>query len=53
MEKHAADYFWPRVLKDTVWFRGTTDDDGDSVVVFDDAEVDARIQRLAAQLLDC
>lgn len=52
MEKHAADYFWPRVLKDAVRFRGTTDDDGDSAVVFDDAEVDARIQRLAPQLLD-
>jgi hypothetical protein len=51
-KKHAADYFWPRVLKDTVGFRGTTDDDGDSGVVVDEAEVNARIQRLVARLLD-
>jgi len=49
---HAAEYFWPRVLKDTVRFRGTTDDDRDSVIVVDEAEVDARIERLVAQLLD-
>ena len=48
----AADYFWPRVLKDTVRFRGTTDDDGDPQIVFDEAEVNARIERLVAQLLD-
>jgi hypothetical protein len=50
-KKHAADYFWPRVLKDTVRFRGTTDDDGDSGIAFDEAEVNARIERLVAQLL--
>ena len=50
---HAADHFWPRVLKDTVRFRGTTDDDdGDSAIAFDEAEVNARIERLVAQLLD-
>ncbi len=48
----AADYFWPRVLKNTVRFRGTTDDDYDPGVVVDEAEVDVRIQRLVAQLLD-
>ena len=51
-KKNAADYFWARIMKDTVQFRGTTDDDSDSSVVSGPAEVNARIERVVAYLLD-
>jgi hypothetical protein len=51
-KKNADDYFWARVMKETVRFSGTTDDDGDSSVVVDPAEVNARIERVIAHLLD-
>jgi hypothetical protein len=49
----AADYFWPRVIRSTVRFSGTTSDDRAALSPdIDEAQVNARIERLLAELLD-